>query len=299
MKVARPSLPRDHHEGCSRPRGSHRPSGGLRACSASMNWCARSARSCPPPPNSSPPPPTSASRNGRTYEVRDQLRGLGLRWDPASIAWHGTIRVGEEVVLERELRVAPRSSTRSRRSRPEASLAPPAGPKPPEPRPRAAGEPRGPPRDSSRTRAKGPDGLPRRGRRGGRRESQSSPGYTVWDTTSGLPDDSREADERAAERRLRDLRGRVKKARAALSASPVAEVLRGDWRREAAFYARFGITQAQFREGAASEAVEAAHDGFEGVNSAIGLLSVAVGRKAALLSGPRWRAEGNRIPNTL
>jgi hypothetical protein len=41
----------------------------------------------------------------RTYEVRDQLRGLGLRWDPATHAWHGTIRAGEEVVLERELRV--------------------------------------------------------------------------------------------------------------------------------------------------------------------------------------------------
>jgi hypothetical protein len=41
----------------------------------------------------------------RTYEVRDQLRGLGLRWDPATHAWHGTIRAGEEILLERELRV--------------------------------------------------------------------------------------------------------------------------------------------------------------------------------------------------
>ncbi|MGP8159197.1 MAG: hypothetical protein ACLPWO_06305, partial [Thermoplasmata archaeon] len=34
--------------------------------------------------------------------------------------------------------------------------------------------------------------------------------FSLLEITSGLPDDSREADERAAERRLRDLRGRVK-----------------------------------------------------------------------------------------
>jgi hypothetical protein len=264
---------------------------------------AMSARSAPELP--APAELVSASPHvrvpgtARTYEVRDQLRGLGLRWDPASHAWHGTIRAGEEVVLERELRVRAQVVHPIEAFTTEASLAPPAGPKPPEPRPRAAGEPRGPPRDGSRTRAEARTAY----RDVDDEEGEEVPvqsRYTVWDTTSGLPDDSREADERAAERRLRDLRGRVKEARAALSASPGAhEVLRGDWRREAAFYARFGITQAQFREGAASEAVEAAHDGFEGVNSAIGLLSVAVGRKAALLSGPRWRAEGNRIPNTL
>jgi hypothetical protein len=75
--------------------------------------------------------------------------------------------------------------------------------------------------------------------------------FRVWHTTSGHPDDSWEADERAAERRLRDLRGRVKAARAALSGAPgAADLLRANWRREAAFYARFGITQAQFRGGA-------------------------------------------------
>jgi hypothetical protein len=68
--------------------------------------------------------------------------------------------------------------------------------------------------------------------------------------TSGLPDDSREADERATERRLRDLRGSVKAARAALSANPRAmETLRADCRREAAFYARFGISSDQFQDG--------------------------------------------------
>ena len=75
--------------------------------------------------------------------------------------------------------------------------------------------------------------------------------FTVWETTSGLPDDSREADERASERRLRDLRGRVKAARALVSSTPgLSEVLGGNWKKAARFYARFGITQEMFRHGA-------------------------------------------------
>ncbi len=68
--------------------------------------------------------------------------------------------------------------------------------------------------------------------------------------TSRLPDDSREADEHVAERMLRDLRGRVKAARAAISATPgLADTLHSDWQRAARFYARFGITETQFRHG--------------------------------------------------
>jgi hypothetical protein len=69
-------------------------------------------------------------------------------------------------------------------------------------------------------------------------------------STRCVPDDSREADERAAKRRVRDVRGRVKAARAALTATPgAAEVLRQDWVMAARFYARFGVTETQFREG--------------------------------------------------
>ena len=49
--------------------------------------------------------------------------------------------------------------------------------------------------------------------------------FSLLEITSGLPDDSREADERAAERTLRDLRGRVKAARAVIATTPGA---RGD-----------------------------------------------------------------------
>ncbi|HZY91996.1 MAG TPA: hypothetical protein VFG07_04375 [Thermoplasmata archaeon] len=65
--------------------------------------------------------------------------------------------------------------------------------------------------------------------------------------TSGLPDDSREADERQAERALHDLRGRVKATRAFVAQHPgMADALRADWRRASWFYARWGITVEQF-----------------------------------------------------
>jgi hypothetical protein len=77
--------------------------------------------------------------------------------------------------------------------------------------------------------------------------------FTLWETTSGLPDDSREEDEKAAERQLRDLRARVKRARAIISATPgLSEILRDDWRKEARFYARFGVSESVFRHGVPS-----------------------------------------------
>ena len=74
--------------------------------------------------------------------------------------------------------------------------------------------------------------------------------FGLLEITSGLPDDSREADERDSKRRLRDLRERVKAARAAISATPcAAEILGQEWVRAARFYARFGVTEEQFRHG--------------------------------------------------
>ena len=68
--------------------------------------------------------------------------------------------------------------------------------------------------------------------------------FSLLEVTSGLPDDSREADDRAAERRLREMRARVKAARAAISATPGAEeILRRDWVKAARFYARFVISE--------------------------------------------------------
>jgi DNA-binding FrmR family transcriptional regulator len=72
----------------------------------------------------------------------------------------------------------------------------------------------------------------------------------LLEISSGLPDDSCEAEEKPAERRLRDLRGRVKAARTAVSSTPgAAEVLRQDGVKAARFYARFEITEEQLRHG--------------------------------------------------
>jgi hypothetical protein len=88
--------------------------------------------------------------------------------------------------------------------------------------------------------------------------------FSLREITSGLPDDSREADERAAERRLRDLRGRVKAARAVVSTTPgLADVLRGDWRKAARFYARIGVTEILFRHGAPADTGESSEDSLD------------------------------------
>ena len=74
--------------------------------------------------------------------------------------------------------------------------------------------------------------------------------FSLLELTSGLPDDSREADERAAEWRLRDLRARVKHARAVVVTTPgLATTLATDSQKAASFYARFGITETQLRHG--------------------------------------------------
>jgi hypothetical protein len=74
--------------------------------------------------------------------------------------------------------------------------------------------------------------------------------FCAFEITSGLPDESREEDERQEAYRLRELRGRVKAARAVVSKTPgLAETLRSDWQKAARFYARFGISEATFRHG--------------------------------------------------
>jgi hypothetical protein len=76
--------------------------------------------------------------------------------------------------------------------------------------------------------------------------------FSLFEITSGLPDNSREADERFDERRLHEIRSRVKAARTVVSKTPeLAETVQKDWRKAARFYARFGITEAMFRRGVA------------------------------------------------
>ena len=74
--------------------------------------------------------------------------------------------------------------------------------------------------------------------------------FSLLEITSGLPDDSREADELAATRHLRDLRARVKAARAVVATTPgLAETLKRDLTKAARFYASFGISEIRYRRG--------------------------------------------------
>ncbi len=191
----------------------------------------------------------------RTYEVRDVLRGMGPRWDPRFHAWHGSLPptarsqierdLGLPVQLVRALDSFPSSGVRD----PPVSIpTPPVGPRSPRPRVR----------NGSRSRLESRVPL-----QGGEDDAPEAPRgrFALADVTSGLPDDSREADERAAARRLADLRGRVKAARAAIARAPGAvEALLRDPSRAAWLCARFGITSDQVRRGVPAAVGFAADD---------------------------------------
>ncbi len=196
-------------------------------------------------PNSPPTAHVRIPGTARTYEVRDVLRGMGLRWDPVSHAWHGTLPVEKGAFLGRQYGLKPQLVPTI-----EAFSAPI-----PEPKalagPRLPARPPAPPHphDFSRTRAEARVALPDADED---EEEIATPTrqFSLWEITSGLPDDSREADERAAKRRMRDLRGRVRAARAVVSSTPgLAQVLASDWRKAARFYARFGITESMCQAG--------------------------------------------------
>jgi hypothetical protein len=186
-----------------------------------------------------------------TYANRAALRAMGLRWDPVGRRWHGTTTTDRVREMRERLGLEVRCF---------GTLEPPRGPRPPRPLapapvpsiPPCAVRDRGPVlrlHDGSRTRAEA-----RVAYRDGDEETEEvvthSRRFTLHEITSGLADDSREADEREVERRVRNLRGRVKAARAIVATTPdLAEILQRDWHKAAHFYARFGITERMFRCG--------------------------------------------------
>jgi len=191
-----------------------------------------------------------------TYANRAYLRDLGLRWDPKGHQWHGTTASDVVRILRDQLGLEVRCF---------GSLDPPARPSPARPPAPTVtltvvlagirkSNPARRPHDGSRTRAEARLAFP------SIEEAEEIPTPTRWFTaaeiTSGLPDDSREADERAEEYRLRDLGARVKAARAFVSTRPgLADALQRDWRKAARFYARFGITETMFRHGAQTDEI--------------------------------------------
>ncbi len=180
------------------------------------------------------------------YANRAYLRGLGLRWDPVGHRWHGTTTADRVKTLREQLGLEARCF---------GTLKPPRGPRPPAPTlvpstsPQAARDNEHLRRlhDGSRTRAEA-----RTVYYADEEDGVANSRFSERDITSGLPDDSREEDEKQVERCVRDLRARVKVARAAVSTTPgLTEILASDWRKAARFYARYGISEAHFRHGVA------------------------------------------------
>jgi hypothetical protein len=130
--------------------------------------------------------------SNRTHDVRDILRGMGLRWDPLSRAWHGMLLgdQGSRPVRDYGLKpqIVPTIEAFAGEVAPEPPRGLPGGPEPPCPPNRV---PR--PHDGSRTRAEArsafpvADDDPDEVAVGGRR-------FTVLEITSGLPNDSRKED---------------------------------------------------------------------------------------------------------
>ncbi len=236
----------------------------------------------------------------RTFQHRQQLRAWGLRWVreerswlgilPKTRAWYLTGPLGlTSVGAPVEVEPAPREKEHSV---PPGSTPPagPAGPHFPVPRhePSSSPVPLNSPTGAqlfrpsplhrapyARSSLESRVAFPRVDNEG--REDRR---YSLLEITSGLADDSREADERAAAANLRDLRGRVKAARAALAGVPGSEeTLARDWILEAHFYARWGITQEQFRHGVP----DSAEPEEECVSSYVDVIAEA--REAAVLPG--------------
>jgi hypothetical protein len=182
-----------------------------------------------------------------TYEHRAVLRDLGLRWDPENHRWHGLLASAAIRELREKYGVVVRCF---------GSLEPPGGPEPPAPvvppRPVTTTPPRvssSPLRDSSRTRAEARV-VYREADEDAEEIATPTRQFSLLDITSGLPDDSREAEEREVERRLADLRARVEAARAVIAGAPgLLETLKGDWQKAARFYRKIGVTEDQVRHG--------------------------------------------------
>jgi len=174
-----------------------------------------------------------------TYANRAFLKGLGLRWDLEGHRWHGTASAENVRALREQLGLEVRCFA----SLDVPTEIVPRGPIAPTP-----GGPRRP-HDSSRTSFESRLAFADPDEESGEVAIQGRR-FSLYEITSGLPDDSREADERVEARRLRELRARVKVARAAVSTTPgLADTLALNWSKAARFYARMGVTESLLRHG--------------------------------------------------
>ena len=201
-----------------------------------------------------------------TYANRALLKGLGLRWDPEGHRWHGTANAENVRALREQLGLEVRCFGSL-----EVDVAAEVAPKPVMPLPGTTPrlhssievrdrDPARRPHDFSRSSFE--SRIAFGGADMAETEEIATPTrqFSIWDITSGLPDDSREEDERREARHLRDLGGRVKHARAKVAATPgLFEALARDWQKAARFYGRFEITERTFRIGVPTEESQSRH----------------------------------------
>jgi hypothetical protein len=128
----------------------------------------------------------------RTYEHQGLLRGLGLRWDPVGHAWHRLPAATARHELEIRFGLAPRvvrpieSFQEVALERKEAPKSLPTIPCSP------SAVARHLPRDSSRTRFESRLAFGNADEQEGEEIAGPTGTFTMWETTSDLPDDSRE-----------------------------------------------------------------------------------------------------------
>jgi hypothetical protein len=228
-----------------------------------------------------------------TYANRAALRAIGLRWDPVGRRWHGTTTTEQVRELRERLGLEVRCFGVLEPHRGLSSPRPPAPALVPSASPSAVRSRDLVRRlhDGSRTRAEARVVYRDSGEDA---EEVVAPcrRFTVFEITSGLVDDSREADEKQLEQRLRDLRARVKFARAVVSTTPgLADTLARDWQRAARFYARFGVTETMVQHGVPSG------DRENGPASlASSWSSGAESVSTLVISGDSWRNQHKVVP---
>ena len=176
----------------------------------------------------------------RTFELRERLRAVGMKWMLHTHAWSGVVAVEVLPQMEAEglrpLAVVPEGHPLDRFRESFVDKAPQLpSPKAPARKPRARARKEDPAKVSSQDRAAG---------------FLQEHGWDVRDITANLADEDRADDERRVERHLRDMRSRVKVVRAKIAADPtIRQTLATCPEKAASFYAIHGVSEAQVKRG--------------------------------------------------
>ena len=176
--------------------------------------------------------------NQRTYELRERLRAVGMRWLAYSRVWSGMVPESMVTQMETEglqpLVLVPEGHPLGRVWGTDEATPTPAQSVP-------VRKPRNQPRREALIRVSAEERV---------EAFLPEHGWALQDITANLSDDDRAEDERRVERHLRDLRARVKAVRALISADVgIAQTLATCPEKAVAFYAIHGVTESQVKHG--------------------------------------------------